>query len=200
MSEPSASARYYFANKLMLTKMTALTSTRRWPVLINAVLFQLLWFACVLGSANRLFIPALCAFLLLAAFQLRAHRRAEGDYSLLILSLALGILIDSLWLMLGFVEFTDPRPLPFLAPAWILVLWAGFALTINHSMAWVNAHPLLPGVLGAVGGPLSYLAGERLGAVAFLVDRPIVLTAIGLAWAFAMTVFAQAAAGRKQIG
>lgn len=199
MSAPSVSVRFYCANKPMLTKLSTITSNLRWPVVINAALFQLLWFACVLGSAHQLFVPALCAFLLLAAFQLRAHRRADGDYSLLVLSLALGIFIDSLWLSLGFVEFTDPRPLPFLAPAWILILWAGFALTINHSMAWVNAHPVLPAVLGAVGGPLSYLAGERLGAVAFLIDRPIVLAAIGLAWAFAMTVFSQAA-GRKLIG
>ena len=38
-------------------------------------------------------------------------------------------------------------------------------------MTWLHARPLAAVVLGVVGGPLSYLAGERMGALRFLEPR-----------------------------
>ena len=38
------------------------------------------------------------------------------------------------------------------------------ASTLNDSLVWLRQKPVLGAVLGSIGGPLSYVAGIRLGA------------------------------------
>ncbi|HEY5716290.1 MAG TPA: DUF2878 domain-containing protein, partial [Psychromonas sp.] len=65
---------------------------------------------------------------------------------------------------LGFMAFAEGV----LLPLWLLLLWAHFAVTLNHGMSWLNKIPLyLQVVFGGVFGPLSYYAGYKLGAVYF---------------------------------
>jgi hypothetical protein len=51
-----------------------------------------------------------------------------------------------------------------LAPLWLLVLWAAYALIINGCMSWLHERYILAATLGAIGAPLSYLGGIKLGA------------------------------------
>jgi hypothetical protein len=53
-----------------------------------------------------------------------------------------------------------------IVPPWITALWIGFATLPRFSLAWLRGKPWLAALLGGVAGPLSYLAGVRLGAVA----------------------------------
>ena len=39
-----------------------------------------------------------------------------------------------------------------------------FAATLNVSMAWLRGRYLLAAVFGAIGGPLAYYSGAKLGA------------------------------------
>jgi len=64
-------------------------------------------------------------------------------------------------------------------------MWALFATTINHSMAWLKNRYFLALLLGAVFGPLAFIAGESLGAVVFL-DRTMALTLLAAGWAVLM--------------
>ena len=66
------------------------------------------------------------------------------------------------------------------APSWILALWLGFALTVNHSLGWLQEKPWLAALLAALFAPVSYLAGERLGAVT--VANPSGLLLVSVAW------------------
>lgn len=165
--------------------------TSKKNILINAGLFQLLWFAAVLGSANKLMWPCLLMLVILMYWQLQTQRRSSSDISLIVTALVLGFIIDSLWVAMGILEYTDKRLISSIAPLWILVLWAGFALTINHSMSWMKVHPLLPSLLGLVSAPLSYLAGMRLGAMTYHQDVLLVSAYIGLAWAIALPILVQ---------
>lgn len=70
----------------------------------------------------------------------------------------------------------------FLAPWWILALWALFATTLNVSLGWLRSRLLLAGVLGGVAGPFAYWAGERLGALS-LREPVAALGALTLGWA-----------------
>jgi hypothetical protein len=64
-------------------------------------------------------------------------------------------------------------------------LWALLGTTLNVSMGWLKRRALLAALMGAVAGPLSYVAGVRLGAAHFVdADRALLLLAIG--WALAM--------------
>lgn len=159
--------------------------------LINAGLFQMLWLSAVLGSANNLIWPCLIIFALLACWQLHPQRRATKDIYLVVIAIFIGLIIDSLWVVIGVIEYTDKRPIDVIAPLWIVTLWAGFALTINHSMAWMQSHPLLPILLGLISAPLSYFAGTRLGAIEYHQDSLLVSAYIAISWAIALPILVQ---------
>ena len=160
-------------------------------VIINAVLFQILWFAAILGSAHSLIWPSLLACSLLAIWQLNPMRRQASDFILIPVAIVIGLIIDTLLLQLKLFKFTYPFPFEGISPLWIILLWVGFAMTINHSLKWLNLHPLLPALVGAIFAPLSYLAGLRLGAVEYLADPLLVSISIGAIWAIAMTIIAR---------
>jgi Protein of unknown function (DUF2878) len=52
--------------------------------------------------------------------------------------------------------------------SWLLVMWGQFATTFRFSLRGVMRRPLFAGLFGATGGPIAFLAGERLGAVILL--------------------------------
>ena len=64
-------------------------------------------------------------------------------------------------------------------PLWMVALWAAFATTLNVSLRALRPHYLLAAVLAAMGAPLAYYAGARLGALQWVktivgpaADRP----------------------------
>ena len=61
------------------------------------------------------------------------------------------------------------------------MLWMIFAMTLNHSLAWLSQKIYLSILFGALGGPLAYIAGEKLGAISLLSTNSIISLSIG--WA-----------------
>jgi len=64
-------------------------------------------------------------------------------------------------------------------------MWPLFATTLNVSMKWMKGKYLLASLFGAIGGPLAYLAGHRLGAVEFSSTLNAMFV-IGIGWAVMM--------------
>jgi len=129
--------------------------------LINAVLYQATWFASVLGAARGWWWSGALVLGIFAGWQL-ADRRSRGvDLRLVAAALGCGFLIDTSLVWSGSVNFAAPVPFDALAPLWILVLWAAFALTLNHSLAILQKHLWVAALLGAVGAPLAYMAAAR---------------------------------------
>ncbi|MDA9600717.1 DUF2878 domain-containing protein, partial [Nitrosomonadales bacterium] len=64
----------------------------------------------------------------------------------------------------------------------IVMLWMFFAMTLNHSLAWLRQKIYTSILFGALGGPLAYIAGEKLGAITLLGSNSIIILSIG--WAF----------------
>ena len=62
------------------------------------------------------------------------------------------------------------------------MLWMFFAMTLNHSLAWLRQKIYISILFGALGGPLAYIAGEKLGAITILSSNSIIILSIG--WAF----------------
>jgi hypothetical protein len=56
-------------------------------------------------------------------------------------------------------------------------------------MGWLKGRPWLASLLGALGGPLSYMAGEKLGGIR-LENPEMALLALALAWAVIMPAIA----------
>lgn len=163
------------------------------PVIINAVLFQIVWFCCVIGGAKGVLWPAAVSCIVLALWQLHPKRRHATDFMLVGAAIVLGLIVDSTWTYVGFMDFKTHWPSKAIAPIWMLLLWFGFALTLNHSLSWLNKHPLLPAIMGLIGGPMSYLAGLKLGAVSYLDNTLVISVCLALAWAISMTILVKLA-------
>jgi hypothetical protein len=67
----------------------------------------------------------------------------------------------------------------------MVMLWVNLAATMNDSMGWLRGRYALAAVFGAVGGPMAYYGGAKLGAMTALPQFTSLIT-IGAAWAVAM--------------
>jgi hypothetical protein len=149
----------------------------------NALCFQLVWLASVGGAARGWWWAGPLAVVAFAAWQLPTSRWPRADLLLMFGAAVLGFLIDTLWVRLDLMRFTTPLPWSGLAPVWIVALWMGFALTLNHSLAGLKRHLWLAAALGVVGGPLAYGVAERAWhAVQFAQPSWIAYAALALAW------------------
>jgi len=161
-------------------------------VVINVVLYQLGWFACVLGAAHGLpWIGPLAAAAIIAWHLARAAR-ARPESALVACAVLPGALFDTLLVQSGWVHFSAGALIAGTAPCWMMALWAIFATTLNVSLRSLRTHPVLAMILGALGGPLAYFAGARLGALAFVAAGPA-LSAIAIGWAVLTPVLLLAA-------
>jgi hypothetical protein len=80
----------------------------------------------------------------------------------------------------------------YLAPPWMLALWLAFATTFRSSLAWLIAKPQWCALFGALGGPIAYVAGAKLGAIS-IPNYSLALPIIGLAWSIALATLSMMA-------
>ena len=154
-------------------------------LLINFGLYQIGWFAIAVGAANDrpwlgmgLGLAAIGVHLLLAHGWLR-------HLSLVLAAGVLGLAFDSLQLWVGVFRFPSGVIVQWLAPPWDVVLWMQFATILPFCLRWLSRRYLLGSVLGFIGGPLAFYAGERLGAISFLSPRLLHFAVLGVVWALA---------------
>ncbi|MFC1778420.1 DUF2878 domain-containing protein [Pseudomonadota bacterium] len=154
-------------------------------IAVNFIAFQIGWFACILGASNGMPWIGLLVGSLVISFHLFSVDKPAKELNLILYAVVIGIVLDSLLVMSGWLSYPNGILLDGTAPYWILMLWALFASTLNVSMRWMHDKYWVAAIFGAVGGPLSYLAGARLGAVTFIELQPALL-ALALGWALAM--------------
>jgi hypothetical protein len=156
--------------------------------LINLVSFQTGWFACVLGAAHGQpwLGPVVVAVLL--GLHLYLTVDVKREIRLLATAGVLGFLLDSLQALLGVFSFGKSGAFAWLSPWWMIALWPNFATTLHTSLGWLAGRYTLAAVLGAVGGPLSYYAGARLGALSLHPDLVVSLGAVSVVWGISMPV------------
>lgn len=151
-------------------------------MLANFVLFQIGWFACVLGGAHDRPWFGTSIALAIVAWHVARAVRPRDELVLILISAGVGAVFDSALVAAGWVIFQSGTLVPRTAPHWILALWMLFATTLNVSLRWLRRWPLAAVVLGALGGPLAYWGGARLGAM--VVVAPVAATAaLALGWA-----------------
>lgn len=163
-------------------------SGQTWTSLLNYALFQAGWFVCVLGAAVGYPWLATAIGLLLVLVHLLLVRNAFRESLLLLASLLLGLLVDGIHIRTGVLVFPIGSFHPGLPPAWILVLWLQFAMSLHYSLGWLSGRYVLGALLGSVSGALAYWAGVRFGAAAFGNELIHSLVQIGLSWGLTMLV------------
>jgi hypothetical protein len=147
---------------------------------INVALFQAAWFAAVLGAARGMLWLGPVAMIPTIAVHLALQANRRGEVKLLLAAGALGFLFDTAFVAGGvFTPLQHLFPRPF-SPPWMICLWLNFAATLNVSMAWLRGRYILAVAFGAVGGPLAYYSGAKLGATEALpATTGMLLLAIG---------------------
>jgi len=150
---------------------------------LNIVGFQAVWLLCVYGAGQDYCLPGIAAAIAFAAASLAFSPEPRKDMQTLALGLPLGALMDTLLLQTGILKFSHCAPFTGFAPVWILALWLGFALTLNHSLKRIYAHPLPLFLFGFIGAPVAYfIAAYRFDAMRLESDYVTGFLAIGLVW------------------
>ena len=155
-------------------------------MLQNFVLFQIGWFSCVLGGASSQYYWAgVVVVAAIIAVHLTRADSIRSEVLLIAITTILGTAWDSSLMLAGLFTFTNGFVLSGMVPLWMVAMWALFATTLNVSMKWMKNRYLLAAIFGAVGGPVAYYAGHRLGAVEFG-NTASALAAVGVGWAIIM--------------
>ena len=90
-----------------------------------------------------------------------------------------------LWALTGLIAFTGDA----LMPLWMVALWLMFAAVWTQLTRTTTLPGWLLTLLAAVGGPVAYLIGERLGAITFLEPTFIVVSWMAPGWLVLMLFF-----------
>jgi hypothetical protein len=147
--------------------------------------FQGAWFACVLGAAAGLWLLGPRVMLAVAVIHLLVTPRPLREGAFLLIAATLGTGLDAVLMALGCLSFDGGIWLAGLPPLWMTALWLGFATLFATTLDWLRERYLLAAVLGAVGGPLAYVGGARLGALELHPDTLLVAVAVAAEYAVA---------------
>lgn len=163
-------------------------STGRWEtILVDVAGFQIVWLCCALGAAAGSALPGMAASLAFVTLQLARSVRKLATASLIAAAGLLGVLAESLFSAAGAVHHAAPWPSALAAPLWIVGLWMAFATTLGTLGGWLGRRKLTIALIaGAALGPISYLAGARLGALSIGDPMAVSLSVIAGAWGVAM--------------
>lgn len=159
----------------------------------NLLGYHAVWLTAVIAAAHGLTWPGLVALALFAACQLGLSRNRLLDGQLMAWALVCGLILDGALAASGWIAYAEPEQAvpPGGAPLWILTLWAAFALTLNHSLRFLQDRLWVASVLGAVGGPLAYWGATRAWGVARFVNPEWhALVALTAGWAVALPLLA----------
>jgi hypothetical protein len=148
----------------------------------NFVVFQLAWFAAVLGAAHRAPLWGTACVVAAIGWHLSVSARPAAEAALVGLACLIGFVVESALALQGHVAYTSGQPDARLAPYWIVALWGLLGMTLNVTLRWLKCRPWLAAAIGAIAGPLSFVSGVRLGGARFIDAEPA-LFALVLVWA-----------------
>ena len=157
--------------------------------LVNYALYQIGWFGCVLGAASqRPWMGCLIGMILVGVHVALSVDRVL-EVRLVVLATAVGAAVEMIQIAVGTYRFTsgtvyDARPPP-LAARHV----GAVCDDVRFSLRSVVTRPVLAVLFGAAGGPIAFLAGERLGAVTLLPPLAQSLLRLSISWAIALVVF-----------
>lgn len=153
------------------------TSMSMTSTLLNIVFFQAIWFGCIL--LGNLFLPVA---VLIVGIHFTLNKSRGIDIRLMLLAAIIGLIVDSVLLSAGVFEFEYGQVTSFIIPPWLVMLWLGFAMTINHSLKYFQSKPVWAFIGGAISGPLSYLAGVKFGAITLGYSYTITFIVFSAVW------------------
>lgn len=161
----------------------------RHTLLINYALYQAGWFACVTGASwQRPGVGLSIALVLIGAHVVLSSER-QVEVGLVLFATIVGVAAEIPQIAAGTYRFTSGTVNAVWPPPWLLAMWAQFATTFRFSLRRVIAQPFPAALFGAAGGPIAFIAGQRLGAVTLLPPLTLGLLRLSITWGIALVVF-----------
>lgn len=158
---------------------------------LNYVLYQVGWCATIAAVITGLPAVGAATAVALVAVHLRLAREPREELRLILMGGALGLAVDSVQVAAGLLSFPSGSVVWWLCPPWIVTMWMQFATTFRYSLRGFVSRPVRAAVAGALGGPLAYLGGERLGAVHLHEPRALTLIVMSALWLVAVPLLAR---------
>ncbi|MBL8858342.1 MAG: alpha/beta fold hydrolase [Planctomycetes bacterium] len=153
----------------------------------NFALFQVGWFLAVGAAARGSMWAGVLAMAIVVAIHLAlvADRKREAGY--ILVAGLIGTVADTVLSILGVIMYPTSEAVwtQWIVPPWISALWLGFATLPRFSLHWLVGRPWLAAAFGAIGGPLAFWGGMRLGAVAPKPDSVITWIVLAVEYAIA---------------
>lgn len=150
---------------------------------LNAVLFQVVWFVCLLAGS----VWALVATFIYLWIHDRYFMRTRKEWRLLFTFAMLGFVIDSTLFQLGVFSNQDSSGVN-LAPLWLICLWASTATLFAHSLSVFRARYRLLVIIGAIGPVFSYYAGAKMAGIRLAEPAFFSLALIAAIWAMVLPI------------
>lgn len=150
---------------------------------VNFISFQIGWFAAVLGAGQGMPWLGVAVIPLVLLLNLVLSNDWRRELIVALAAAVMGFVVDTALVAAGVfapVPFLVPPPL---SPPWMVVLWVNQATTLNSCLAWLRGRYVAGALFGAVGGPLAYLGGAKLGAASLPSTHGLVV--LGITWAAA---------------
>lgn len=149
-------------------------------LILNIVLFQIGWFACILLSPHWAYIS--CVSILSAHFIWVVPKgRRMTEAGALIKVLVVGAVLEVLYFRWAVLIREDGILFP---PIWLLLIWLMFATTFSHSLVWLRSKLYLAVIFAAIAAPMSYYAGAQLNTqVSFNASSTMSVMVISITWA-----------------
>lgn len=154
------------------------------PMVVNFVAYQCAWFACVLGAAHQRPWLGMAVVLGALLLHLRAAPAPRRELVLVAFAIGAGLVFESSLAASGWVRAKDAMLM--------VVLWGAFATTLNVTLRALRHRYLVSALLAAVGAPLAYAAGARLGALEWIAAMPALLL-VSAGWALLLPALMRAA-------
>ncbi len=136
--------------------------------------------------------------LLFLALHLALARQRRNEIELVLGTALVGLVVDTIQIALGTLRFDAGTIVPWLPPPWMIVIWMQFATTFHYSLSWLKHRPWRAALFGAVGGPLAFYAGRRLGVVELHPDLWPSLLSLTILWSIAMPLSLRLAERQQQ--
>lgn len=166
--------------------------------IINFILFDFAWFACVFSGVHNTPLIAVAVVLVVLTYNFMMRKEHFlSDLKLILTVSAIGFCLDSFNLLIDVFNLHGSPRFVYLCPLWLFMLWMAFSTILRNSLSWLEGRYWLGCLLGAFSGSTSYLAGARMGAVN-VNSWGFATVVIAIEWALVMPLFIWLAHGSSK--
>lgn len=164
-----------------------LRSVKKYRASIDFIDFNLCWMANAFSKVYRIPLFGPIVVVIAVGIHLSLVEEARVELLFRLTGATAGCGWDAVISRFCFVDF--PEFALGLPPAWLFAQWIAFCLLFRGSIRWLRERPLLAGVLGGIGGPLSYYTAARMNVLAFGTATWLTFVVLAGGWAVIVPVF-----------